>query len=38
MAKQENPEHALGASIIADAFGPERPPKLYRRSRAANRN
>ena len=38
VAKQENPDHALGAAIITDALGPNVLQKLFRRGQAANRD
>ena len=38
VAKQEDSDHALGAAIVADAFGPNVLQKLFRRAQAANRD
>jgi len=32
MSKQEDPEHSLGVSLVADSFGPNILHKLFRRS------
>jgi len=38
VAKQEKPDHALGAAVIEDASGPNVLQKFFRRSQAANRD
>ena len=37
VSKQEDPGHALGASLVADALGPNVLHKLFRRGQAAHR-